>query len=79
MNEIGATAASSKKTKTAITATVIAEEPTGFYIDTKPLPVQDSSISTNDIAVEHPSTGILGEDIGKDDDDEIIVYVTPYP
>ncbi|KAF8268210.1 hypothetical protein EI94DRAFT_1728370 [Lactarius quietus] len=44
---------------------------TGFYIDTKPSPVQESSISTNDIAVDHPSTGILGED---SDDDEIIVY-----
>jgi hypothetical protein len=53
------------------------EEPTGFYIDTKQSPVQDSSTSTNHIAVEHPSTGILGDD--DDDDDEIIVYVAPHP
>ncbi|KAI9450307.1 hypothetical protein BJY52DRAFT_1227281 [Lactarius psammicola] len=59
--------------------TATEEEPTGFYIDTKPSPVQDSSISTNDIAVEHPGTGILGEDLGEDDDDEIIVYVAPHP
>ncbi len=59
------------------------EEPTpGFYIDTKPSPVRDLSTSTNDIAVEHPGTGILGEPSGKDDDDdddEIIVYVAPNP
>ncbi|KAI9448836.1 hypothetical protein BJY52DRAFT_1364366 [Lactarius psammicola] len=59
--------------------TAIEDEPTGFYIDTKPSPVQDSSISTNDIAVEHCSTGILGEDIGEDDDEEIIVYVASHP
>ncbi|KAH9171161.1 hypothetical protein EDB89DRAFT_2071063 [Lactarius sanguifluus] len=99
MNEIEATAASSKNTKTTIPASAIAatsiatsvqddnqpvvtkieEGPTGFYIDTKPSPVQDSSTSTNDIAVEHPGPGILGEDIGEDDDDEIIVYVAPHP
>ncbi|KAH9007974.1 hypothetical protein EDB84DRAFT_1281330 [Lactarius hengduanensis] len=99
MNEIEATAASSKNTKTAIPAAAIAatniatsvqednqpvvttieEGPTGFYIDTRPSPVQDSSTSTNDIAVEHPGPGILGEDIGEDDDDEIIVYVAPHP
>ncbi|KAI9465380.1 hypothetical protein BJY52DRAFT_1221034 [Lactarius psammicola] len=59
--------------------TAIEEEPTGFYIDTKPSPVQDSSISTNDIADEHCNTGILGEDIGEDDDEEIIVYVASHP
>ncbi|KAH9028908.1 hypothetical protein EDB85DRAFT_2276276 [Lactarius pseudohatsudake] len=53
------------------------EGPTGFYIDTKLSPVSDSSTSTDDIAVEHPSTGILGEDIGGDDDDKIVVYVAP--
>ncbi|KAI9429450.1 hypothetical protein BJY52DRAFT_1423386 [Lactarius psammicola] len=59
--------------------TATEEEPTGFYIDTKPSPVQDSSISTNDIAVEHCSTGILGEDIGEDDDEEIIkTYDSPH-
>ncbi|KAH9032423.1 hypothetical protein EDB85DRAFT_2145544 [Lactarius pseudohatsudake] len=99
MNEIEATAASSKNTKTTIPAAAIAatsiatsvqddnqpvlttieEGPTGFYIDTRPSPVQDSSTSTNDIAVEHPGPGILGEDIGEDDDDEIIVYVAPHP
>ncbi|KAH8993509.1 hypothetical protein EDB92DRAFT_1854568 [Lactarius akahatsu] len=100
LNEIEATAASSKNTKTTIPAAAIAttsiatsveddnqpvvttveEGPTGFYIDTKPSPVQDSSTSTNDIAVEHPRPGILGEDIGDDDDDdEIIVYVAPHP
>ncbi|KAH9036932.1 hypothetical protein EDB84DRAFT_1560794 [Lactarius hengduanensis] len=50
------------------------EGPTDFYIDTKLSPVSDSSTSTDDIAVEHPSTGILGEDIGGDDDDKIVVY-----
>lgn len=53
--------------------------PPGFYIDTKPSPVHDSPTTTNNIAVEHPSTGILGEDIAEDDDDEIIVYVAPHP
>ncbi|KAH9069785.1 hypothetical protein EDB83DRAFT_2551021 [Lactarius deliciosus] len=99
MNEIEATAASSKNTKTTIPASAIAatsittsvqddnqpvvttieEGPTGFYIDIKPSPVQDSSTSTNGIAVEHPGPGILGEEIGEDDDDEIIVYVAPHP
>ncbi|KAH9055548.1 hypothetical protein EDB87DRAFT_1579780 [Lactarius vividus] len=99
MNEIEATATSSKNTKTTLPAAAIAatsiatsvqddnqpvvtaieEGPTGFYIDTKPSPVQNSSISTTDIAVEHPGTGILGEDIAEDDDDEIIVYVAPHP
>lgn len=55
------------------------EESTGSYIDTKPSPVQESSTSTNVVAVEYPGTGILGEDIGEDDDDEIIVYVAPHP
>ena len=58
-----------------VTATV--EERPVFYIDTKPSAVQDSSTSTNDIAVEHPSTAILGEDV--DEDEEIIVYVAPHP
>ncbi|KAH8996442.1 hypothetical protein EDB86DRAFT_2829114 [Lactarius hatsudake] len=99
MNEIEATATSSKNMKTTIPAAAIAatsiatnvqddnqpvvttieEGPTGIYIDTKPSPVQDSSTSTNGIAVEHPGPGILGEDIGEDDDDEIIVYVAPHP
>ncbi|KAH9060568.1 hypothetical protein EDB87DRAFT_1831373 [Lactarius vividus] len=99
MNEIEATAASSKNMKTTIPAVAIAATsiatsvqddnqpvvttieggPTDFYIDTKPSPVQHSSTSTNDIAVEHPGTGILGEDIGEDDDDEIIAYVAPHP
>ncbi|KAI9431235.1 hypothetical protein H4582DRAFT_2103206 [Lactarius indigo] len=59
--------------------TTTEEGPTDFYTDTKPSPVQDSSTSTNGIAVEYPGTGILGEDIGEDDDDEIIVYVAPHP
>ena len=58
-----------------VTATV--EAPLIFYINTKPSAVQDSSASTNDIAVEHPGTAILGEDV--DEGEEIIVYVAPHP
>ncbi|KAH9032409.1 hypothetical protein EDB85DRAFT_2289729 [Lactarius pseudohatsudake] len=52
------------------------EGPTDFYIDTKPSSMQYSPTSTDDIAVEHPSTGILGSDIGEDDDDKIIKNAT---
>ncbi|KAI9437622.1 hypothetical protein H4582DRAFT_1956394 [Lactarius indigo] len=55
--------------------TTTEQGPADFYIDTRPTPVQDSSTSTNGIAVEYPGTGILGED----DDDEIIVHVAPHP
>lgn len=72
-----ATATTLQKDDSLLAVTPAVEEPPGFYIDTKPSPVQDSSTPTNVIAVEHHSTAILGEVI--DEDEEIIVYVAPHP
>lgn len=72
-------AASVQKAESQPVVTPAEEETTDFYIDTKPSLVQDSSTSTNHIAVERHGTGILGEDIGDDEDDDIIVYVAPHP
>ncbi|KAH8993517.1 hypothetical protein EDB92DRAFT_1980918 [Lactarius akahatsu] len=71
--------AMSVRDETHPVVTTTEEGPTHFFIDTKPSPVQDSSASTNNIAVEHPSTDILGEDVGEVDEDEIIKkYDTPH-
>ncbi|KAH9054282.1 hypothetical protein EDB87DRAFT_1689294 [Lactarius vividus] len=69
----------SRRRKPTQPVTITEEGPMGFYIDIKPPPAQDSSISITDIAVEHPCTAILGEDIGEDDNNKIIVYVPPHP
>jgi len=85
MDEVEAVAASSRNATgtnaeeaESQSATIMVEERfTGVCINTKPPPMHDLAPPTNDIAVGHPNTHILGEDV--DGDDEIIVYVAPYP
>ena len=71
------TATTLQKDDSQLVVPATVEAPPVFYVDTKPAAVQDSSTSTNDIAVERASTAILGE--GVDEDEEIIVYVAPHP
>ena len=49
----------------------------GDRIDTKPSPEKDPLTPANRIPVERPGSHILGADV--EDDDDIIVYVAPYP
>ena len=83
VNEIKVEAASKNDTSTSIK---MAEEQTtrtveasfmGDRIDIEPSPEQDSLTPANHVPVEHPDTHNPGEDV--EDDDEIIVYVAPYP
>jgi hypothetical protein len=72
-----ATSSSTKEAESQSAMTMVEKQFAGVCIDGKPSPMHDSTPPANYIAVEHSDTHRLGKDI--DGDDDIIVYVAPYP